>query len=82
MVSANRDGRSRSESRSRSSSNVSTNRNRIRCYKCREYEHFARECPSAMTDEESDHSNLDQAALQMLTQENSLIQINMLKLSV
>ena len=29
----------------RSGSRASTNRNRIRSYKCREYDHFAKECP-------------------------------------
>ena len=38
--------RDRSESRSRSSSHVSTNRDRSRCYRCNEYDHFARECPN------------------------------------
>ena len=50
--------RSRTESRSRSSSGVSTNRDMIRCYKCREYDHFARECPNTITDEDSDHGDL------------------------
>ena len=36
--------RSASNGRSRSGSRVSTNRDRIRCFKCREYNHFAREC--------------------------------------
>ena len=62
--------RSRTESRFRSRSIVSTNRDRIRCYKCREYNHFARECPNVITDEDSDHSDLDQVTLQMLTQDN------------
>ena len=35
-------------SRSRSSSHVSTNRDRSRCYRCNEYDHFARECPNIM----------------------------------
>ena len=34
------------ESRSRSSSHVSTKRDRSRCYRCNEYDHFARECPN------------------------------------
>ena len=29
---------------SRSGSRASTNRDRIRCFECREYDHFAREC--------------------------------------
>ena len=39
--------RSSSNSRSRSRSQASTNRDRIWCYKCREYEHFARDCPNS-----------------------------------
>ena len=41
----NRD-RSSSNSRSSSGSRASTNRDRIRCYNCREYDHFARDCPT------------------------------------
>ena len=39
--------RSSSNDRSRSVSRASTNRDRIRCYVCREYDHFARDCPSS-----------------------------------
>ena len=35
---------------------VSTNRDRLRCYRCSEYDHFAIECPNALTDESSDES--------------------------
>ena len=42
----NRD-RSSSNDRSRSGSRASTNRDRIRCYACREYDHFARDCPNS-----------------------------------
>ena len=42
----NRD-RSSSNNRSRSGSKASTNRDRIRCYACREYDHFARDCPNS-----------------------------------
>ena len=70
MVSDEREDRSRSESRSRSDSRVSTNRDRIRCYRYREYDHFKVECPNTPTDEELDHSNVEQVALQMLMQEN------------
>ena len=40
--------RTRSDSSSRSQSNlrVSINRDRVRCFKCREYDHFANECPN------------------------------------
>ena len=36
--------RSSSNDRSRSGSRSSTNRDRIRCYACREYDHFVRDC--------------------------------------
>ena len=42
--------RSSSNSRSRSGSRASTNRDRIRCYNCREYDHFARDCPNSRED--------------------------------
>ena len=31
---------------------MSTNRDRIRCYRCREYEHFAKDCPTSKEDRE------------------------------
>ena len=42
-----RKDRSFSNDRSRSGSRASTNRDRIRCYACREYDHFARNCPNS-----------------------------------
>ena len=39
--------RSTSNSRSRSGSRASTNIDRIRCYKCREYDHFTKDCPTS-----------------------------------
>ena len=33
-------------SRSRSNPRVSTKRDIVRCFKCREYDHFANECPN------------------------------------
>ena len=42
-----RRNRSSDSDRSRSGSRTSTNRNRIRCYVCREYDHFARDCPNS-----------------------------------
>ena len=36
--------RSVSNGRSRSGSRASTNRDKIRCFECREYDHFEREC--------------------------------------
>ena len=31
---------------------VSTNRDHVRCYRCREYDHFVSECPNIPTDKE------------------------------
>ena len=39
-------------SRSRSGSRASTNRDRIRCYKCREYDHFTKDCPTSREERE------------------------------
>ena len=54
--------------RNRSTSRVTINRDRIRCYKCREYDHFANECPNTVTDD-SDHYESGIAALQLITAE-------------
>ena len=50
--------RSMSNSRLRSGSRASTNRDRILCYNCREYDHFARDCPTSR--EERDIDRLQQ----------------------
>ena len=50
---------SRSRSSSRLRSRTSTYRDRIRCFKCREYDHFANECPNLVpdnSDRESDRA--------------------------
>ena len=39
-----------SSSRSRSGSRASTNRDRIRYFKCREYDHFAKDCLNTQTE--------------------------------
>ena len=44
--------RSPSNSRSRSGSRVSTNSDRIRCYNCREYDHFMRDFPNSREERE------------------------------
>ena len=59
----------RDESRSRSNSRVSTNCDHVRCYRCREYDHFASECPNMSTVEEPEYDDADPASLQMLTQD-------------
>ena len=54
-------------SRSRSNSRVSTNHDHVRCYRCREYDHFASECPNMPTDKEPDCDAADPASLQRMT---------------
>ena len=61
--------RARSETSSRSKSNLRTitNGDRLRCFKCREYDHFANGCPNLVpedSDRESDGARL--ASLQIL----------------
>ena len=43
---------STSKSRSSSGSRASMNRDRIRCYKCREYDHFTKDCPTSREEKE------------------------------
>ena len=38
----------------RSGSGAHTNRDGIRCYKCREYDHFAKDCPMTKVEKETD----------------------------
>ena len=44
-------------------SRVSTNLDHVRCYRCREYNHFASECPNTPTDKETDCDDADPAPL-------------------
>ena len=44
------------------------NRGRIRCYKCREYVHFANDCYNTVTDD-SDGYESDRVAIQLITVE-------------
>ena len=46
-----RERRGRSPSSSRLGSRTSTNRDRIRCFKCREYDHFVNECPNLIPED-------------------------------
>ena len=48
--------------RNRLNSRVTTNRDTIRCYRCREYGHFANECPNTIADD-SDGYESDSMAL-------------------
>ena len=53
--------------RSQSNSRVSKNRDRVRCFKCREYDHFANECPNLVIEDSDRESNSTrQASLQIL----------------
>ena len=61
----NSNSRLRSRSRSRPNSRITMNRDRIRCYKCREYDHFANECPNIVTSNSDGHES-DNAALQVM----------------
>ena len=57
QVEKERERRVRSPSSSRLGSRTSMNRDRIRCIKCREYDHLANECPNLVPedlDRESD----------------------------
>ena len=68
--------RSESSSRSRSNSRISTNRDRIQCFKCREYDHFADECPNLVpeaSDKESDGARL--ASLQILADSDTGLEV-------
>ena len=47
-----RNDRNISNSRSSSGSRVSKNRDRIRCFKCREYDHFGKDCPTSKEERE------------------------------
>ena len=72
--SRNRGQRSRTNSRDRGdrsrSRSINTNRDRSRYYRCNEYDHFTRECPNVMLDEEQD------AVLQLLAQEEQVEALN------
>ena len=64
--------RSDSSSRSRSNSRASTNRDMVKYFKCREYDHFANECPNLViegSDIKSDSAR--QSSLQILTDSNT-----------
>ena len=54
--------------RNRSNSRVTKHRDRVRCYKCREYDHFAKEGPNTVAND-SDGYKSDKAALQLITAE-------------
>ena len=55
--SRSRERRGKSSSSSRLGSRTSTNRDRIRCFKCREYDHFANECHNLIPEDSDKESN-------------------------
>ena len=63
----------RSDSRSTSGLRASTKRDRIRCYTCREYVYFAKDCPTLKVEKESeqtqqmDNMDKEQTKLKILT---------------
>ena len=61
----------RSSSRSRSGSRTSTNRDRVRCLKCREYDHFAKDS-SNMLETEKDQTEQMQQMLDSEEHETAL----------
>ena len=68
--------RSDSSSISRSNSRTSTNRDRVLCFKCREYDHFANECPNLVPndlDRESDGAR--SASLQILADSDTGLEV-------
>ena len=48
---------------------MSTNCDHVRCYRYREYDHFASECLNTPTAEEPDYDDADPASLQMMSQD-------------
>ena len=52
-----RESQSWSPCSSRSRSRTNTNRDKIRCFRCREYDHFANDCPNQATDDSDKESD-------------------------
>ena len=65
IIRQNTNSRLRSRSRSRSNSRVRTNRDRIRCYRCREYDHYMSECQNAVASDSEGYDS-DNPALQIM----------------
>ena len=72
---SNNRARSSSNSRSRSESQASTNRDRIRCYNCREYDHFVRDCSNSREERDLEHNRVNFSTYLLPQQEfNSMSQ--------
>ena len=52
----------------------------MQCYRCREYDHFASECPNTPNDEETDYEDTDPTSLQMISQDYGPIDSELFKL--
>ena len=50
------------------------NRDRVRCYKCKEYDHFANGCPNSVMDD-SDGYESDRAALELIAMDAEIYHI-------
>ena len=62
--------------RSQSNLRVSTNRDRVRCFKCREYDHFAIECPNlALEESDRQSDSARQASLQILADSDTGLEV-------
>ena len=57
---------SSSSSRSWSSSRFTINRDRVRCFRCREYDHFANECPNQANESDRESDSVRSSSLQIL----------------
>ena len=69
--------RSPSNSRYRSGSRANISRDRIRCYNCREYDHFVRDCPNSREERELERLQqmLDLEAEEQTYRQDSPIEI-------
>ena len=72
-----------SHSRSRSGSRATTNRDRIHCNKCREYDHFTRDCPTSREGREVEQlqSLLNLGDEQTVTPSISAMQEDLIRMS-
>ena len=68
--------RSESSSRSKSNSSTSTNRDRVCCFKCREYDYFANECPNLVpNDSDRESEGAGSASLQILADSDTGLEV-------
>ena len=51
------------------------NRDRVRCFRCREYDHFANECPNLPTDDSDRESDGVSPSLQILADSDTGLEV-------